>query len=554
MLTTLRVKNFAIVENVRVAFDRGLNVITGETGAGKSILVGALGLVLGDRADKGMIRTGEDKCGVEASFELIDSSAVNSVLDELGIDPCDEGHLIIRRIISASGAGKCLVNDCPATLQALKKIGILIVDMHGPHEHQSLLSRAFQLDLLDSFGQIGKDRSLYEVAYGQMQALEKQRGELDCDDEDVTQQIDMLSFQVKEIDDADLANLDEDELEREHTMTANAQQILSMANGISRALAEDDRSSFSSLTVARNLLNDLARIMDDAATWKEEAESIAVQIQELSSTISSAVRNVDGDPERMQWLEDRKALLHKLKRKYGSTVEEILGFLTEARQRRESLESRGERIAEIDALLRKAKAKVLTAGGKLSKKRCSAALSLAEAVTAELRALGFAHGQFDVAVERGEPGTAGLDRIEFGFAPNVGETMRPLRLIASSGEISRVMLATKTVLASHDRIPVLVFDEIDTNVGGETGNAIGDKLATVAANHQVICITHLPQVAVHGRTHLVVDKKVGGGRTRTMIKPVDDNDRVEEVARMLGGRDLTSVTLKHAGEMLRANH
>ena len=553
MLRTLRVKNLAIVENVRVEFDDGLNVITGETGAGKSIIAGALGLVLGDRADRNMIRAGEDKCGVEAVFELPDPSEIDALLDELGIQTCEDGRLIVRRIIATSGNGKNLVNDCPATLHALKQIGDLLVDLHGPHDHQSLLSQEFQLDLLDSFGHSWKQRAAYEDVYRALVELRSRGRDLEGDDEAVAQQIDFLKYQVKEIEQADLDDADEDELDREHTTAANATRILELSGAARETLTDGESPAFDALAFAQKQLTELAGIFDEATEWRGEAESIAVQIQELSNTINGAVQNIEADPQRLQWIEDRKALLHKLKRKYGGALDDIRGFAEQARQQLEDLESRGEKIRQIEGEIDRIQVELTQVGDRLSAARRKAAKSLGAAITVQLRDLGFAHGAFDVMLGPAEPGPAGRDEVEFGFAPNVGEPMRPLRAIASSGEISRVMLAVKAVLAEHDRIPVLVFDEIDTNVGGEMGNAIGDKMATVAANHQVLCITHLPQVAVHGKHHFVVAKAVAGGRTRTEITPLSATAKVEEIARMLGGRDSTSVALRHAKEMLDAH-
>ncbi len=550
MLQMLRIKNLAIVENIQVEFGQGLNVITGETGAGKSILAAALGLLLGERANRTMIRTGEAKCGVEAEFQLPDPSAVDTILDDLGLPLCEEGQLIIRRIVAASGSGKIAVNDSPTTLQALRKIGDVLVDLHGPHDHQSLLSVNFQMDLLDSFGHLWTIRAAYEELYAKMGELDAQRKELEGDDQQVAQQIDMLSFQVKEIEEAQLESEQEEELVQRHAMASNSQRILELTSAVQDALTENDVSAFNAMGKTQQALSELADIFKDAGSWREEAKSIAVQIQELSSTISQQCSCLDSDPEQLQLLDDRITLLHKLKRKYGTSIEEILSFLADARERLNGLETRGERIVEIEAELKKVREKLLDAGKILHDRRGGCAKTLSKEITSELRALGFEHGVFDISLAEGEPTPSGLDAIEFGFAPNPGEEMRPLRTIASSGEISRVMLAVKAVLATHDRIPVLVFDEIDTNVGGEIGNAIGAKMSAVADNHQVLCITHLPQVAVHGETHLVVAKEVKDGRTRTGIVNVAKKEREEEIARMLGGRDLTSVTLKHAKEML----
>lgn len=550
MLTTLKIKNFAIVDNIQVEFGHGLNVITGETGAGKSILAAALGLVLGGRGEKNMIRSGEDKCGVEAQFELADSSRVDMVLDELGVEACDKGRLIIRRIISASDSSKNLVNDCPVTVQGMKRIGDLLVDLHGPHDHQSLLSTDFQMDLLDSFGQLTGLRGEYEDIYREKLDAESRRKALDCDDQAVERQIEMLSFQVKEIEDAKLSAEEEEEIEKEHKISANAQQVLEAAGQAVNALSEGEVTAFDAVVAAQNALRRLTDVVDEAQGWVEEAESIAVQIQELEKSLNSYVQNVQCDPERLQWLEDRKALIHKLKRKYGGSIENILAFLEKSRGELEDLQHRGEKIAEIEKELVGIRKRVEATGGKLSGERRKVAEELAVAITDELRELGFKHGAFDVSLGDVEPGPNGMNSIEFGFAPNVGEDMRPLRAIASSGEISRVMLAVKAVLACHDSIPVMVFDEIDANVGGEMGNAVGAKLEKVSMGHQVLCITHLPQVAVHGNIHLVVVKHVKDGRTMTSITAVEGDKRTREIARMLGGEGLTSVTLRHASEML----
>ncbi|MFO7871436.1 MAG: DNA repair protein RecN [Kiritimatiellia bacterium] len=551
MLASLRVRNFAIVEDAGVDFTDGLNVITGETGAGKSILVGALGLVLGERADKTMIRSGEDRCSVDAVFRLADPSAVNRLLDDTGADRCEQGELIIRRVVSASGSGKNFVNGCPVTVQTLKIVGDHLVDIHGPHDHQSLLNKTFQLDLLDAHGRLQKRRTSYETLYREMLDLDARRRALDCDDQEVARQIDVLAFQIKEIEQAELEGLDEESLENEYNIAANAQRVLELTSGIEAALSSSDESAFNSVASAIRLLSELRDIVPEAGDWHGETESVSVQLQELARTVSEYASRIDTDPGRMQWLEDRKSALYRLKSKHGSTVKEILDHLEKAKTALDDLRTRGERIAEIEKELAAVREKLESAGKQLSRARAKAAKALAETVTSELQGLGFPHGAFSVSLNAREPGPTGMDEIEFQFAPNAGEPMRPLRAIASSGEISRVMLAVKSVLAVHDRIPVLVFDEIDANVGGEMATAVGARLRDVAGSHQVLCITHLPQVAVHGRAHFVVDKAVRNGRTYTCIAGVEGRKRVEEVARMLGGKDMTNVTLKHAEEMLR---
>jgi DNA repair protein RecN (Recombination protein N) len=552
MLQTLRVRNLALVEDITVEFQPGLNVITGETGAGKSVMIGALGLLLGERADKTLIRTGADQCLAEAVFQLNDSGSVDAILDEVGLPPCEGGQLLVRRTLLANGTGKNFINDSTTTLQVLKRVGEHLVDMHGPYDHQSLLNTDFQLDILDAFAHLWDARAAYEKLYSDLRGLQLQRKELEgANEQEVAQQIELLSFQVKEIKELAPVEGEDEALAREQVQVANAQRILELAGGIQSALLDGDNSAYNGMAFAQKGLAELTGLIEAATAWKEEARSITVQIQDLAETVEHTVRNIEGDPARLQWLEERMALYHRLKRKYGSTARDILEHGEKAQARLRDLESRGERLQELDKSVAAARDKVSQAGAKLGKARRLAAAKLAKTITGELSDLGFQHGAFEVELQPAEPGPSGTDAIEFAFAPNAGELARPLRSIASSGEISRVMLAVKAVLADHDSIPVLVFDEIDANVGGAMGTAIGTKLDTVGRHHQVLCITHLPQVAVFGKTHFAVAKEVVNGRTRTLISCLEKEERVEEVARMLGGRDLTSVTLKHAREMLK---
>jgi len=550
MLKSLRVKNLAVVENAKVEFSTGLNIITGETGAGKSLIIGALNILLGERADKTLIRTGEEQCGIEAVFELKDSSDVDAILEELGMQACSTGELIVRRIISANGTGKISVNDSPATLQLLKQIGKVLIDMHGPHDHQSLLSTDCQLDILDSFGHCWKTRSAYEEQYRKLHALKLQRLDLEKPDNEVTAQIDLLKYQIKEIEESGIIDIDEAELLTEHSTASNASEITELAGSAARALTDTDESAINALASAQQYLAKLQILVPDAETWLKEIQTAALTVQEISRTITEKAESIEADQKRMQWLDEKMTILQKFKKKYAPTIAEIKTHLEKSQTRLKSLETLGEQLAELDASLTKQEKKTLTAGKALSAERSAASKKLITAITKELKDLGFAHGAFGVSMQDTEPKSSGMDYLEFGFAPNAGETMRPLSSIASSGEISRVMLAIKACLAKHDKIPVLVFDEVDSNVGGEMGSAVGKKLSTVADHHQVLCITHLPQVAAQGTTHYVVRKSVTDGRTTTAISEISGEARTEEIARMLGGKDLTSVTLKHAREML----
>ncbi|MEI6809373.1 MAG: DNA repair protein RecN [bacterium] len=549
MLCILQIRNLALVEDLKVEFQPGLNIITGETGAGKSLLIGALSLLLGERADKSVIRTGQSQGSAECVLALQAADSVNALLAESGIDPCQDGQLILRRVVSASGGGS-FVNGCPATLQTLKKVGNLLVDMHGPHDHQSLLNPDFQMEILDSFGGHSELRAEYHAAFVELCALQSSLKSLDCDEKTVAEQIDLLSFQVKEISEAAPVEGEEEEIKARHILVTNAQRILETAQNMCQILTDGDSSVIDALASVQKELDGLRSALPESEQWSEEVRSASVQLQELSKTISSRAHDIDSDPRQIEQVEARIAAYQKLRRKYGTTIPDILAKLEQAKNRLHDLQTRGERIAELEGNISKTLSSVRRLGKKLGKERRATAGNLALAITRELQDLGFAKGAFHVELSEIEPGATGTDVMEFGFAPNLGEAMRPLRMIASSGEISRVMLAIKAVLAKHDRIPVLVFDEIDTNVGGEMGFAIGDKLSGIAGSHQVICITHLPQVAVHGVSHFAVAKRVRGERTYTEIELLKDEARTDEVARMLGGRSPSKLTRDHAREML----
>lgn len=552
MLLSLRVKNLALVEQARLEWEPGLSVITGETGAGKSILIGALKLLLGERADRKWIRTGTDACGAEAVFDVSALKDFPALLEELGLPPAEDGQLIVRRIVKDSGAGQNLVNDTPVTLQALKRLGERLIDMHGPYDHQSLLNPRFQLDVLDAYGALEKERTACGEKYRALQGLEAQRAALQGGDEEVSARIDLLQFRIKELEEANPEAGEDEAVAKEHAVASHAQRILELGQGVLNSIQDGEGNAFDALAGAQRALDELARLLPEAGDWKNEARAVAQQLQALAESMRGAMDRVEADPARLDWLEQRLALYQRLKKKYGADAAGLVKSLDDSRAALKELSQRGERLADVEKRIVAARSELLAVCRALGKKRRDAAEKLAKAVTAQLRELGFPHGAFDVALDAAEPGPTGCDAVSFGFAPNLGEARKPLREIASSGEISRVMLATKAVLAKHDKIPVLVFDEVDANVGGEMGLAVGRKLAALAASHQVICITHLPQVAAQGTAHFAVVKRVRDGRTFTEVDALDDSARVDEIARMLGGKDLTKVALQHAREMLAA--
>lgn len=544
MLTRLSVRNLAIVESADVEFGGGLTVITGETGAGKSVLMGALELVLGARADASTVRDGAKEARIEAAFAV--PGVVDAFLDAAGLPPCEDGVLLVRRAISATGGGRVHVNDAATTVQTLRALGKLLVDVHGPNDHQSLLEEGFQRGVLDAHGRL--DTSAYAAAWARLADLRAQRADLQGDDAETCER---LRYAVDELDAAQLTPEDDDELPARHAAAAHAAEILDCANAATAALSEADDSAAAALVGAGARVREMARFHEAAGAWGETIERLTVEVQELAQEIADSASRLDADPEALQALDDRLSLVQRLKRKYACPdVAALLALRDERARRLADLEGRGARLAALADEIAAAEAAVRAAGAKLTAARTKAAARLARAVTKELHGLGFLRAGFDVSLAPHAPDATGCDAVDFLFAPNPGEAARPLREIASTGEIARVMLAVKTVVAEHDAIPVLVFDEIDSNIGGEVGRAVGEKLRAVARHHQVIAITHLPQSAVYGARHLAVAKAVSGGRTRSTIQPLEGEARVAEIARMLGGTSLTSVVEQHARELL----
>ncbi len=552
MLSRLTVSNLAIVESAELEFVEGLTIITGETGAGKSVLMGALGLALGARADASAVRDGAKDARIEAVFERLDGGAERAVADllsEQGLPPCEDGALLVRRTISAAGGSRVWVNDASTTVQTLRTLGRLLVDVHGPRDNLSLLDTSFQRDQLDSYGRI--DRSEYTAAWRNLADMRAQLAALQGDADDMAEECDRLRYAVDEIDAVELTDEDETELPARHAAAAHAAEIVECANAVTSALAgEDDASAAAALAASDARLAEMARYHEPAVAWRDELADIATRVQELSRAVADSVSRLDADPETLQALDDRLTRVQRLKRRYAPTVAEILAIRDQKAARLADLEGRDARMQELSGEIARGEQAVAAAGDALSAARRKAAARFAAAVTRELHGLGFLSATFGVDVVRRAPDSSGCDAVEFRFEPNPGEPARPLADIASSGELARVMLALKTVTAGHDDIPVLVFDEIDSNIGGETGRAVGERLRKVSRHHQVIAITHLAQSAVYGERHLAVTKRTSGGRTRSAIAPIEGEDRVAEIARMLGGAKLTSVVMQHARELL----
>jgi DNA repair protein RecN (Recombination protein N) len=573
MLTTLRIKNLALVSDLTLELQPGCNVITGETGAGKSIIIGALNLVLGERADRSLIRSGSDSCSVEAVFDVAKLKApLKHFLEENGLEPCEENQLVLKRTFTSAGTNRQFVNGSATTLNVLASMGEWLVDIHGPHDHQSLLHPAKQLAILDAFGGLETERESFGELVRRRAVLENEKSALVVDEKTYAQQLDLLRFQVQEISSARLQPGEDESVEENFQRASNAAKLLQLSQAALDLLSENENSLLTQAGVLGRTLQELQRVDAGAASLAELHSQAAGAWRELQTELSRYAEKVDVDPARLAELEERLNLLHSLKRKYGATLAEVIAFGDEAKQKLQSLESRDAELARLNAALEKLDAEILSAGKKLSAARKKVIPQLSKAVGKQLADLGFKQSKFDVAMTTSRWGetpsssdssgkqsmgstesrptsSTGLDEIEFQFAPNPGEPAKPLRAIASSGEMARVMLALKTVLAAEDEIPVLIFDEVDANVGGETANAVGEKMKQIAAKRQVLCITHLPQVAAPADAHYVVTKQMRDGRTISEIALLTKKERVTELARMLGGQ--TEAARKHAEALLK---
>jgi DNA repair protein RecN (Recombination protein N) len=551
VLSLLRIKNLALVEQLEWQMGPGFIAVTGETGAGKSIIIGALQLLLGERADKSLIRTGADLCAVEAVFAGNDLQKVNPQLVEAGIEPC-ENDLIIKRSFSASTGTRQFINGSPTTLSVLKNLGDVLVDLHGPHDHQSLLSAETQLALLNSFARAEAQLNEYRKHYRQLQTLVAEHAALDTAETAREQELDLLRHQVTEINSANLVAGEEEEIESRYKLASNSKRLIELASAAADKLSEADNSILSQLAETQRLLRELEKIDSSITQFSSAHATSVVELSEIARSLSAYAEKLDLDPQQLATLEQRVSLFETLKRKYGGSIADVIAFGERAAERMRKIEGRD---AELDRLAKEignVRGQMNHAGEALRKLRTKAAPKLSETIRRNLRDLGFRQSEFEAKLNAlDEPRPNGFDAIELLFSPNPGEPLKPLRAIASSGEISRLMLAIKSALATHDAIPLLVFDEIDTNVGGEIAHAVGAKMQTLGRDHQVICITHLPQVAATASSHFVVTKEVVRGRTYSQLREISGKERQEEIARMLGGKSESA--LKLAANLLKEN-
>src|SRR5437868_3058236 len=543
VLNLLRIKNLALVEELEWQIAPGFTAITGETGAGKSIIIGALQLLLGERADKSLIRTGADICTAEAVFTGKELQKLNPQLVEAGVEPCTE-DLIIKRSLSAAGSNRQFINGSPTTLSILKDVGDALVDLHGPHDHQSLLSPERQLDFLDSFARAEEQLDEYQKDFRQLQTLAAEHAALNTAETAREQELDLLRHQTTEINSANLVAGEEEEIEKRYKLSSSSKRLIELASAAANKLSEADDSVLSQLAETQRVLRELEKIDISTQQIASEHASAVVQLSEIARSLSDYAEKLDLDPEQLAALEQRVSLFETLKRKYGGSIAEVIAFGEGAAERMRKIEGRDEELGRLSREIERVRAQMNRAGDALRKLRAKAAPKLSDTIRKNLRDLGFKQSEFEAKLTPlEEPNASGLDSVELLFSANPGEPLKPLRVIASSGEISRLMLAIKSALAAHDSIPLLIFDEIDTNVGGEIAHAVGAKMRTLADDHQLISITHLAPVAACASSHFVVTKDVARGRTFSNLREVSGKARQEEIARMLGGKSDSALQL-----------
>ncbi len=565
MLARLSASNYALIETLEVEFRPGLNILTGETGAGKSILIGALGLALGERADSDSVRTGSRQAVVEAEFRVDDLRAMKRLFEELQLEWT--GELLLRREVSAAGKGRAFVNDSPVPLSGLKRLGDAVLDMHGQHQHQSLLYEERHLDFLDGYARTAPEREAAGKLFQEHRRIQTELRELRNREQLTREKLDLYAFQVREIESARLAEGEEDDLERQQAVLANSEKLFSLASDGYSLLYQNEGSITEQLGAARKAVEQIAGIDARAGELSKSLSAAGDQLDEAARELRKYRDSVQFDPGRLEEIRQRLDLIRTLRKKYGSReggVAAVLSHLHRIKSEVDAVEHGEERIARLEAGLGEKRRELEKACLELSDKRQAAAKKMAREVQAQLKDLGMEKSSFRVEVARTEDREglvrhekknyrtepSGIDQVRFLISPNAGEELKPLVKIASGGEVSRVMLAVKTILAEADQVSSLVFDEIDVGIGGRVAEAVGKKLRQIGERRQVLCITHLPQIAALAQAHYRVSKREQGGRTLTTVEALSEKERVEEVARMLGGEKVSESAMKHAREMV----
>ena len=563
MLTELRVKDYAIIDRLTVKFAPGLTILTGETGAGKSILVGALSFALGERVSSDVIRRGGTSCKVEALFASGPAKAAGRLAKT--VDRAGAGEIAVAREIGRDGKSRCEEAGKTVSLSALRDLGNSLVDFHGQHEHQVILSAASHIGFLDDFACLAQARAeLGGVRHALLKARED-AARLRRTIEEVTSKQDFINYEINEISSLNLKPKEDSEIEEEIDQLQNAEKIIQAGSEAAGILYEGEESAVNLISQARQILEKVAGHSRTISSLRDNLDQAHVLIKDAAETLRDSLSRIDLDSSRLDYLRERAVAIERIKHKFGKDVDQVLAHLTELRARLESREDLEAEASGLEAECGSLARRLLDMARQISKKRKAAAMRFEKAVEAELKSLGIEGGTFKVVFERVEDGLAvgdgpdeavlvddnGMDNVEFFIRTNKGEDLMPLRRIASGGEISRVMLALKRILANVDRVETLVFDEIDSGIGGTIADVVAAKLREVAASRQVICITHLPQIAAAADLHLAVGKAEVNGRTVTKVIEVKGQDRVREIARMIAGSKAPKTAWVHAEEMLR---
>jgi len=565
LLQTLFIKDYAIIDELTIEFGAGLNVITGETGAGKSILVDSLGLILGERSSTEAIRRGAKKTIVEAVFEIDSFKKIKNLLDEEEIEAEDE--LIIRREVNLKGNSRAFVNDTPVTINKLKEIGNTLVDLHGQHEHQSLLYKENHIQLLDEFCDAEKDLEKFEIKITTLELKQRELKKLLRSEKDSSDRIELYKFQAEEIDAVSPLRGEDEELENRLNKLENAEYLATTTAELYSRLYEEENSIFDSLQSIQTTLEKLLSVDSEFKNTSEEFQNILTQLGDVSDFIRRYNDSIEIDAEELESVRERLSSINLLKKKYGGSVDALLSYREKIEKEIENEENLEENINALKNEIEELKIELGTLAAKLSLKRKTAAEKVEKEVVENLKELGIEWGKFEIRIEplealsdnggtilyEGKPykyTPRGFDSVEFFISTNAGEPVKPLAKTASGGEISRVMLALKSVLAKRDKLPLLVFDEIDVGISGQIARKVGRALKKLSRMHQIITITHLPQIASFGDHHYSVMKMERGGRTVTTVVKLDDKGRVEEVAKLMSGDKLTEATLDNARELL----
>lgn len=548
MISDLSITNIAIIESLQISFSPGLTLLTGETGAGKSIIIDAVGLIMGGRASTELIRSGEEEAVVEALFQVNDAPLLNRLLDEAGFGSGDE--LLVKRSISRNGKNRIFINGSLATLALLTDVSRHLINIYGQHESQSLLRPENQLLLLDAYGGLNQLRDRFGALYRELQMVRERLERFDREEREAVRRLDLLGFQSGEITSAALRAGEEEELEEQQLMLSNAGRLAATSAEAFERLYGGDGALLGQLRRISGSIGDLAAIDRSLEQTAASLEEGYLQLEDAAITLRDYASRIESDPDALQRVEDRLDLIGRMKKKYGATIEDVLEYGRQVEAELAALKGREADHCLLDQERARLERELENCGTELSDCRRKAGKNLATALEGEVHQLAMPNAVLEVSLlPLDEPRSSGFERVEFLFSPNPGEEARPLAKVASGGELSRLMLALKQVLPEGD-VPTLVFDEVDTGIGGATAELVGAKLKNVSRRQQVLCITHLPQVAAFADQHLHVEKRVAGGRTSTAVTLLGDGERVEELARMLGGSSITETTRRHARELL----